>query len=351
MIDVPLLTANGAAYSARELTPWELDEYTKGGGYDVRFLIRGIGYPASPKCVSHYPGSLDRHRAAGRVVLLRHRVGTDDFAGGWDAGQAHARAALADARIEGYPENLPLIFTCDRRLDEVDRDEIPLSTALSYLDGVADVIGFDRTWCSGYADLVHVAQDIGAAAGFVLRGPETGVRDGIAFHRSDGERIFPGRIEADLLKAYVDLDAFEGDDFLMGLEPWQQERMYDRIMSMSAGVPGESFNGRQFEHHEQRLTTIDHKLDVIGGVLTRLAMRDGGLDLTDEETAMLASRLGSPTTSDLGDLADHLSAHLDLGRDTVYRVLEELYQPSTVRVVKHGRTPAHAADDLSGQAS
>jgi hypothetical protein len=177
------------------------------------------------------------------------------------------------------------------------------------------------------------------------------VREGIAFHRSDGERIFPGRIEADLLKAYVDLDAFEGDDFLMGLEPWQQERMYDRIMSMSAGVPGENFNGRQFEHHEQRLTNIDQKLDVIGGVLTRLAMRDGGLDLTDEETAMLASRLGSPTSSDLSDLADHLSTHLDLGRDTVYRVLEELYQPSTVRVMKQPRKPSHAADDLSGQAS
>jgi hypothetical protein len=52
---------------------------------------------------------------------------------------------------------------------------------------------------------------------------------------------------------------------------------------------------------------------------------------------MLASRLGSPTCDDLGDLADHLSVHLDLGRDTVYRVLEELYQPSTVRVTKQPR--------------
>lgn len=347
---MPTVTAYGADYSARELTPWELDEYSRGGGYDLQFLIRYIGYPDSPRCLSHHPGALARHREAGRTVLLSHRAGVNDFAGGWEAGQAHARLAMADARIEGYPENLPIIFTCDRRLDDDSAGPpIALSTALSYLDGAADVIGFDRTWCSGHSDLVYPAQDIGNAGGFMLRGAESDVRDGIAFYQWNNGRIFPGRIEADLLMAYVDLDLFEGDDFLMGLQQWQQERMFDRILSMSAGVAGENFNGRQFEHEEQRFAMIDQKLDLIGGILARLAAKDGGLDLTNEESATLAARLGSPTSQDIFELADHLAGNLNMRQDTVLRVLEELYQPRSVRVM----SPPHVLreDERPEQAS
>jgi len=344
---LPTVTAYGADYTARELTPWELDEYGRGGGYDLQFLIRYIGYPDSPHCLSHHPGALARHREAGRTVLLAHRFGPDDFAGGWDAGQQHARAAMADARAEGYPENLPIIFTCDRRLDA--GEPIALSTALSYLDGAADVIGSDRTWCSGYSDLVYPTQDIGAAGGFVLRGAESDVRDGIAFYQWNNGRIFPGRIEAELLMAYVDLDLFEGDDFLVGLQQWQQERMFDRILSMSAGVAGENFNGRQFEHEEQRFAVIDQKLDFIGGILTRLAAKEGGLDLTNEESAVLAAKLGSPTNQDIVELADHLAGNLNMRQDTVLRVLEELYQPRSVRVM----SPPHVLreDERPDQAS
>ena len=44
----------GADYSTRELSPAELDRFTE---YDIRFLIRYIGWPGNPKCISHYPGT------------------------------------------------------------------------------------------------------------------------------------------------------------------------------------------------------------------------------------------------------------------------------------------------------
>ncbi|WP_158843384.1 hypothetical protein [Saccharothrix deserti] len=204
---MPTVTAYGADYAARELMPWELAEYTRTGGYDLRFLIRHIGYPGNPRCVSHHRGALAKHRADGRLVLLYHQIGDDDFAGGHDAGRAHALAALTDARAEGYPEHLPFVFVCGSELSR----SFTLATVLDYLQGAAEVVGITRTWCSAGADIVHAAQDRGAAAGFVLTGDESGVREGIAFHRSNEGMIYPGRIEAGLLKAYVDLADFEGE--------------------------------------------------------------------------------------------------------------------------------------------
>src|ERR1700753_4046893 len=81
----------GTDYSAAELSPAELDSFSE---YKIKFLIRYIGYPANPKCISHSPGAYARHVAAGRLVLLAAEYGTSDPAGGFAAGAAMAHRAL-----------------------------------------------------------------------------------------------------------------------------------------------------------------------------------------------------------------------------------------------------------------
>ncbi|CCH34561.1 hypothetical protein ABZ816_40905 [Actinosynnema sp. NPDC047251] len=199
----PVVSAYGVEYTARELKPWLLDDYTRTGGYELRFLIRHIGYPDDPRCVSHRPGALTAHRAAGRLVLLYHQVGDEDYAGGAAAGRAHATAALTDARGQDYPEHLPFLFV------PATRPGARRPEAAAYLAGAAEVVGPSRTWCAGPVDLVHGLQDRAAAAGYVLSGEEDDVRAGIAFYRWNHGRIYPGRIDAGLVKSYVDLSVFD----------------------------------------------------------------------------------------------------------------------------------------------
>ena len=97
----------GADYSGGELSPAELDRFTT---YDLRFLLRYIGWPDNPKCISHYPGAYQKLAGSGRAVLLVAQQGTADPAGGHDAGVAMAQRALDDAASVGYPDTLPIFF-------------------------------------------------------------------------------------------------------------------------------------------------------------------------------------------------------------------------------------------------
>ncbi len=148
---------HGADYSNHELSPAELDAFT---GYDIRFLIRYIGYPENPKCISHYPGAYQRHINAGRLVLLVIENGTTDAAGGHDGGVAMAERALEDAGSIGYPDSLPIFFCADGWLADLG---IPVATAMSYLDGAASVMGTTRTGAYGFRDFLQAARDGGHA--------------------------------------------------------------------------------------------------------------------------------------------------------------------------------------------
>ena len=100
----------GADYSAKELSPAQLHSYTR---YDLRFLIRYIGYPDNTKCISHYPGAYRAHVQAGRLVLLVHEYEPSDPAGGRSNGERMAELALRDAESIGYPDTLPIFFSAD----------------------------------------------------------------------------------------------------------------------------------------------------------------------------------------------------------------------------------------------
>lgn len=142
----------GTDYSARELSPTELDHFAE---YDIRFLIRYIGYPGNSKCISHYPGAYKAHVQGGRLVLLVAENETNDPAGGFAGGAAMAHRALRDAGSIGYPAHLPIFFCADGWLAD---SNIAVATAMAYLDGAASVIGKNRTGAYGFRDFIQAAR-------------------------------------------------------------------------------------------------------------------------------------------------------------------------------------------------
>jgi hypothetical protein len=199
----------GADYSARELSPAELDRFTQ---YDIRFLIRYIGYPDNPKCISHYPGAYQAHVRAGRMVLLVAEQGTSDPAGGFAGGVAMARRALRDANTIGYPAALPIFFCADGWLSA---SNISVATAMAYLDGAASVVGRARTGAYGFRDFIGAARAGGHARWLWLCGSaptNAEVAQGWPhFYQWNNGSIHPGGVAADLDWAYPGvLDALHG---------------------------------------------------------------------------------------------------------------------------------------------
>jgi hypothetical protein len=190
----------GTDYSAGELSPSELDQFTQ---YDIRFLIRYIGWPGNSKCISHYPGAYQAHVNAGRMVLLVAEQGTSDPAGGFAGGAAMAQRALADANSIGYPDSLPIFFCADGWLST---NNISVATAMAYLDGAASVMGRARTGAYGFRDFIQAAQAGGHARWLWLCGSaptDAEVAQGWPhFYQWNNGTINPGGVQADLDWAY-----------------------------------------------------------------------------------------------------------------------------------------------------
>lgn len=213
---MPAVTAFGADYSARELSPREINAYNAANpGQPIKFLIRYIGYPTNGKCISAYPGALAAHEANGTLVLLVHQIGYLDFHGGYAAGQQHAQIALADARRQGYPENRPIFFAFDRWLagnPSKGIPALPIAKVWEYLAGAQRVLGGERVGLYGFYDVIHPAIREGRVRWTWLCGAESGVVDGVHFYQWNNGRIYPGGMDTDLNKSYVDLSIFGGDD-------------------------------------------------------------------------------------------------------------------------------------------
>ncbi|AHH97826.1 glycoside hydrolase domain-containing protein [Kutzneria albida] len=239
---MPTVLAYGADYSDRELGPEELDAYDRQHPDEqISVLLRYIGYPDNPKCISCYPGAYQRHVDAGRTVLLVAQQGWHDAAEGYQGGQARARLALEDARRIGYPEDLPIFMASDRWLGpnpERGWPAIPLGTAMAYLDGAASVLGRERTGAYGFRDFVYPAQDGAHAWWLWLCGDEAGVRDGIQFYQWNGGTLSIGGVPADLNKVYVDLSNGGGFMSLSNQQQAALAAMADQYLPGEDGVRG-----------------------------------------------------------------------------------------------------------------
>lgn len=102
-----------------------------------------------------------------------------------------------------------------------------------------------------------------------------------------------------------------GEDFLMALPDWQQQRIYDRVLMMSQGVSGQNFDGEQFAAEKAWRAQADSKLDALLGLLAQAT--EG--DLTEEKAAEIINRA---VTGQTAALSEAISAQLTA------RVLPEL---------------------------
>lgn len=87
-----------------------------------------------------------------------------------------------------------------------------------------------------------------------------GFRTDTAYYQGE---IRAGRIGGNGAPAPQDQE----EGFLMALADWQQQRMFDRILSMSMGVEGQNFDGPQYAVEKAARGQFDSKLDAIIGLL------------------------------------------------------------------------------------
>jgi len=62
----------------------------------------------------------------------------------------------------------------------------------------------------------------------------------------------------------------ENEDDMAQVEQWKFDRLFDRILSMSAGVEGQNNDGGQFGYEKRRWEALDARLDKIETALAAL---------------------------------------------------------------------------------
>lgn len=211
----PPVRAYGLDYSARELSPREIDDFNKANpATPISFLVRYIGYPANRKCISAYPGALRAHESSGRAVALVHQVAYNDFLGGERAGIAHAKLSIADAERAGWQWNRPVFAAYDRFLaGNVAKGITPMTVdqVEDYVGGFRSVLG-DLAGLYGFYDVMGPAVRGQWTKWFWQCGAESALVPGVQIYQWNNGRVFPGGMECDLNKSYVDISSFGGDD-------------------------------------------------------------------------------------------------------------------------------------------
>ena len=114
-------------------------------------IIRADGYSFAARYLSDdtsgknlSAGEADALRAAGVDVVVVWESGGSDALDGYATGAAQARAAEAQARACGQPEGRPIYFAVDFDASAAEEGAIG-----SYFDGVASVLGRERTGVYG----------------------------------------------------------------------------------------------------------------------------------------------------------------------------------------------------------
>jgi Rv2525c-like, glycoside hydrolase-like domain len=295
----------GLDYSAGELSSWAATPYK------IDFLIRYIGYPDKPKCITHYPGAYERFTSGGLVVLLVCEGTTHDAAGGFAAGQAMANRALSDARSIRYPEHLPIFFAADGWLANLG---IPLQTAMAYFRGAASVLGNQRTGVYGFRDTLIAAQQRGIGGFRWLAGSaptDAEIRSGLChFYQYNNGFITVGGIQCDLNWSYIDVHSLvaptpQEDPFMAALTDGEQRELLGLARNLhyqlvtGDGPPDDwgwkTWNGGTNE----RLTVVDflRRTNVQAAEIIRrldailAAVRSAGVD-PDLVRAALTAALG-----------------------------------------------------------
>lgn len=238
---MPQAQAYGLDYSARELSPQEIDDYNRANpNARISFLIRYIGYRTNKKCISHYPGALRAHEQSGRRVLLVHQVAYNDFLGGEQAGIAHARLSVADAEREGWQHDTPMFAAYDRFLAGNPAKGITpmsLNQVRDYVGGFRSVLG-DLAGLYGFFDVMGPCVAENWVPWRWQCGAESALVRDVQFYQWNNGRAYVNGLECDLNKAFIDLTSIGGNMALTGPDgnvEWAVEDPYDRAAAEAEG--------------------------------------------------------------------------------------------------------------------
>lgn len=207
-------------------------------------------------------------------------IDVEHYSGSGTAGVDMTRAIIAGLRQRGYRS--PLVYIPRWYWSS------PVTAPKGGL-GFASLAGLPPLWISWYPDYVTRSKENGAAmlpaSVWVGYG---GLDVAIAQFTSSGrvpgygsdvdQNVYRGTREqlAALLGGAGGVGGGGGgtngtDGFLMGLEQWQQDRLYNRVLMMSQGVAGQNFNGEQFQHEENARVAMNAKLDAIAAGIAGIA--------------------------------------------------------------------------------
>lgn len=290
--------AYGLDYSARELSPAEIDDYNlKNPDAPISFLIRYIGYPDRRKCVSAYPGALRAHEDAGRPVWLVHQDAYQDFGGGWHAGIAHARLAVADAERAGWRWDRPIFAAFDRWMGSRDPARgiypIGLDIVRGYMEGFESVLGH-LAGLYGFSDVMGPCVAENWVPWRWQCGAESAVVQGVQLYQWNNGRVYVNGLECDLNKSYVSIG---GNDVgvVDSLSPNALAQIRDELMfhyrpsgwnPETGQVEVSPYNHNDFIWWRQRTGDESVALDRLNAAtLTQLAAENAALRAAVEKLA------------------------------------------------------------------
>lgn len=191
------MPALGLDYSARRLSGASIRK----AGYT--FVNRYLDFPGQrwPALTAEEMADL---AANGIEVHGIYEQNTNDPAGGYAAGQRMARQAVQSAHKANLPKGSTIFMCADAWLST---HGIPVSTAMSFLDGARPVLeaGGYVPGAYGFADFIFAAANGGHADRFWLCGaelPDAHRPDWLHMYQWNNGRVYVDQLECDLNKKY-----------------------------------------------------------------------------------------------------------------------------------------------------
>jgi hypothetical protein len=296
----------GADYSGGRPTGAQLK--TAGFAFVIRYI--GLGSAGKRLTKAEYANLV----AEGVVVLLVAELGTGDTWGtstddDYGRGVANAKAALADARACGVPEDKIFIFAAS---DAHAPAQWAINDTVRYVTGFRDVLGVARTGHYGFSETNVAVHNAGVASGFWRCGskPSTLDQGWVNFWQRNvapTTKVVAG-VVCDINDQYhainpedTDMPLTDADAQLVAKHIW-----YDWIWSQNNGATGQNAS--------QVLATLNTQLTGLTAALaaqTKLIVDNEANDVTPEN---LAAALKGLITSELAPVVHDAVAEA-LGTD------------------------------------
>ena len=176
-------------------------------------------------------------------------------------------------------------------LDVEEPGTVTADFATRFLTHLRDRIGQDRvaiyTSAGAMADLQPADWGIsGLIIWTAAYGPNDGARHPIAdwskyrgrtdVHQYTSVGFCPGINSSGLDENESDIPltqllGTDQEDFMSELQPWEQRRLFERVLSMSAGVEGQNYDGDQFAWEKSQLLGLAAKLDGLAAAVSALS--------------------------------------------------------------------------------